>query len=70
MKPLDKSKDSNRKCEHCEFFSGNRKSGKCYEDRYVVLEVKYWKTCDKFTWRKTTFKPNQIPFVPILQIVK
>lgn len=46
MRPIDKSKKSNIKCEHCKNFSGGCKCLLNGEFR------NYWNRCKKFEWRK------------------
>jgi len=62
-KPLDKTKKSNRKCEHCQSFEtktdNKRDDGTCHIVKKVLVgEVdlqrprRYWHTCDDFEWRR------------------
>jgi len=62
-KPLDKTKKSNRKCEHCRCFEtktdNKRDDGTCHiVEKVLVGEVhlrrprRYWHTCDDFEWRE------------------
>lgn len=64
-RPLDRTIKSNIKCEHCQFYNKDR--GTCHEDRWVVIEIPYWKKCEAFQWREAAaFKPNQNPAVRVL----
>ena len=59
VKPVDKSKKSNIKCEHCAYWNKNRS---CHERGYSHLKycgnansgriwTAYWNRCKAFAWK-------------------
>ena len=68
-KSIDKSKKSNIKCEHCEYYTSWQKS-RPVEDMYsgdccnpnssnMACAVNYWNRCKVFEWRKDlNYKEN------------
>ena len=54
-RPVDRSKKSNIKCEHCSHWTGWC-SEKC---KLTGEEKKYWKKCKKFAWsERFTYKED------------
>lgn len=45
-RPIDKTKKSNIKCEHCEFYKDNE----CFCNSNVVFKTNYWNRCGSFQW--------------------
>lgn len=65
MKPLDKTKKSNRKCEHCKNFEHDPATirtvhwGTCHivekchpGELHLRRKTRYWNTCKDFAWRE------------------
>jgi hypothetical protein len=54
VKPVDRTIDSNVKCEHCRFHNCRPSPVKsaCFFHKGVVLAVPYWRKCENFTWRE------------------
>lgn len=46
-RPIDKTKKSNIKCGHCEYYSERDWSGWCREKVYTT---NCWNRCKKFDW--------------------
>lgn len=56
-KPIDKSKKSNIKCEHCEYF--DRDWGFCTNKLADKYNINYWNRCKHFEWAKRlTYKED------------
>ncbi len=56
-RPVDKSKKSNIKCEHCEYF--DRDWGFCTNYLANKPNINYWNRCKRFEWaRNLTYKEN------------
>ena len=54
-RPIDKTKKSNIKCEHCEYFDGDRYDKKKKIFGYCTLKGEgkhYYNRCKQFEWRK------------------
>lgn len=47
---VDKTKKSNIKCEHCQFY--DKQIYCCQRNPKVNLSIPYWRRCDYFTWRE------------------
>lgn len=53
MRPIDKSKKSNIKCEYCGNFA--EPNGNIYEDCKCLItgqKRNYWNRCKNFVWRE------------------
>lgn len=51
-RPIDKTKKSNIKCEHCLYYD---KPTECWKKPHCCLHVKevnYWNRCKQFKWRE------------------
>ena len=54
-RPIDKTKKSNIKCEHCEYCpKSHLVTEKCLNEKSprYALPVHYWNRCKCFEWRK------------------
>lgn len=49
VRPIDRSKKSNIKCEHCS--NWNRRTGECACTHNVT---NYWNRCKQFAWMEKT----------------
>ena len=50
-KPVDKSKKSNIKCEHCKYFvRGDWKQGVTAHCKLTMYYRNYWNRCKSFEW--------------------
>ena len=47
-RPVDKTKKSNIKCEHCKYYNYDRSY--CGINPKVNLSKDYWNRCEKFEW--------------------
>lgn len=55
-KPIDQTKKSNIKCEHCEFFEN---SSECHCTD-TVFKTNYWNRCGSFQWNsKLVYKEQK-----------
>ena len=59
-KPIDKSKKSNVKCEHCNYFEKSNKLRwgfpimvcTCNDSKWYLQERLYWNRCKSFKWHE------------------
>lgn len=51
VRPIDISKDSNKKCEHCEHWTGYS-SENAKQCKLNGTTKNYWNRCKNFCWRK------------------
>ena len=54
-RPIDKTKKSNIKCEHCKYFIQDKETYMDYclntdSPKYGVGKVNYWNRCKRFEW--------------------
>lgn len=51
---IDRTKQSNRKCEHCKFYNTEPASmpEACFKEKGLVYQTTYWRTCKDFQWRE------------------
>ena len=59
-RPIDKTKKSNIKCEHCKYFIPDKRSCLAYNydqclnlnsPKYGIGNVNYWNRCKGFEWK-------------------
>lgn len=51
-RPIDRSKKSNIKCEHCLYCDKPTEFGEKHHCCLHVKEVNYWNRCKDFKWAK------------------
>lgn len=49
-RPVDKTKKSNMKCEHCRFYMNHKQL--CVHDSKMNTHMNYWKKCQYFDWKE------------------
>ncbi len=49
-RPIDRTRKSNRKCEHCTFWNKERKV--CQRVKGINLSKNYWNKCEYFEWQE------------------
>ena len=50
IRPIDRSKKANVKCEHCQHWNNNNVSY-CYCLKDKARSANYWNKCKEFEWR-------------------
>ena len=51
-RPIDRTKKSNIKCEHCEFYNRNEDGCTNKTSPKYNSKINYWNRCKRFEWRE------------------